>query len=199
MLDQNTDRMWYVIGAVIVGAALIFLMNGAFPTLFANIGATFEGKVAQTTEMTDGIRPITKPVLSSKESLEQFLNDPANWEQGGLTASTGMDSVNMYALRTDYIVLDAGTYRVSYTADSAYYPMMGVRLYDADKQYLMYTNDDPYTHEFEVTEDRGHVRFRIMYKHADTAGDKDNVTDTLISEEVSKWDFHVSHVKEGRD
>ena len=61
MLDQNTDRMWYVIGAVIVGAALIFLMNGTFPTLFANIGETFEEKVGQTTEMTDGIQPIGKP------------------------------------------------------------------------------------------------------------------------------------------
>ena len=60
--------MWYVIGAVIVGAALIFLMNGTFPSLFANVGETFEDKVEQSTEMTDGIRPPIRQDNRVKES-----------------------------------------------------------------------------------------------------------------------------------
>ncbi len=30
MLDQNTDRMWYVIGAIVIGAAIIFAANALF-------------------------------------------------------------------------------------------------------------------------------------------------------------------------
>lgn len=48
MLDQNTDRMWYVIGAVIVGAAIIALVNGSLPQLFANVTDSFEGVSNQT-------------------------------------------------------------------------------------------------------------------------------------------------------
>ena len=72
MLDQNTDRMWYVIGAVIVGAALIFLMNGTFPGLFGTIGESFQDRVDVVSdviekerpggpaEQTDGIKPPVK-------------------------------------------------------------------------------------------------------------------------------------------
>src|SRR5699024_3230746 len=39
MLDQNTDRMWYVIGAVLIGAAIIFGMNTLMPNTFASVGS----------------------------------------------------------------------------------------------------------------------------------------------------------------
>lgn len=42
MLDQNTDRLWYVIGAVLVGAALILSANTFFPTAFASVGSSFQ-------------------------------------------------------------------------------------------------------------------------------------------------------------
>lgn len=70
MLDQNTDRMWYVIGAVIIGAAIILILNGTAPQLFASVGDTFQEKVADVTqvinkgfaeddnEMTDGAGPV---------------------------------------------------------------------------------------------------------------------------------------------
>ena len=41
MLDQNTDRMWYVIGAVLIGAAIIFGMNTLMPEAFASVGELF--------------------------------------------------------------------------------------------------------------------------------------------------------------
>lgn len=43
MLDQNTDRMWYVIGALVVGAGIILLANQFMPELFAKTGNTFDG------------------------------------------------------------------------------------------------------------------------------------------------------------
>jgi len=36
MLDQNTDRMWFVIGALVVGAGIILLANKTIPEMFAN-------------------------------------------------------------------------------------------------------------------------------------------------------------------
>ena len=42
MLDQNTDRMWYVIGAVLIGAAIIFGMNTLMPNAFASVSGMFE-------------------------------------------------------------------------------------------------------------------------------------------------------------
>jgi len=34
MLDQNTDRNWWMIGAVIIGALIIGLARIAFPEIF---------------------------------------------------------------------------------------------------------------------------------------------------------------------
>ena len=48
MLDQNTDRMWYVIGAVLVGAAIIFIANGTLPDIFASIARTYEETTSDT-------------------------------------------------------------------------------------------------------------------------------------------------------
>lgn len=52
MLDQNTDRMWFVIGALVVGAGIILLANSLFPQMFKNITNTFNGVVTSgTTEV----------------------------------------------------------------------------------------------------------------------------------------------------
>jgi len=37
MLDQNTDRTWWMIGAVVVGALLITAGKLAFPELFDTV------------------------------------------------------------------------------------------------------------------------------------------------------------------
>ena len=42
MLDQNTDRMWFVIGALVVGAGIILLANKAMPQIFASVTESFE-------------------------------------------------------------------------------------------------------------------------------------------------------------
>ena len=55
MLDQNTDRMWFVIGAVIVGAAIIFIANGSLPTLFASVSDSFEESASMGTEVAGDI------------------------------------------------------------------------------------------------------------------------------------------------
>ena len=49
MLDQTTDRMWYMIGAILLGAAIIGAMLFFMPEAFASVGGMFDdfiGKVA---------------------------------------------------------------------------------------------------------------------------------------------------------
>ena len=41
MLDQNTDRMWYVIGAVLIGAAIIFGASTLMPETLASVSDSF--------------------------------------------------------------------------------------------------------------------------------------------------------------
>lgn len=53
MLDQNTDRMWFVIGALVVGAGIILLANKTMPQLFASVADTFKEKTDEVTTVMD--------------------------------------------------------------------------------------------------------------------------------------------------
>lgn len=44
MTSQNTSRLWFVIGSIIVGAALIFFVNDNYPQLFAQVVSSFDEK-----------------------------------------------------------------------------------------------------------------------------------------------------------
>ena len=57
MLDQNTDRMWFVIGAVIVGAATIFIANGTLPDIFASVTESFNNVAGEAVAVMEGIEP----------------------------------------------------------------------------------------------------------------------------------------------
>ena len=57
MLDQNTDRMWFVIGALVVGAGIILLANKAMPEIFASIAETFRNSSDDAIEVVDRIKP----------------------------------------------------------------------------------------------------------------------------------------------
>ncbi|MFJ8369671.1 hypothetical protein ACIQ61_25960 [Bacillus cereus] len=46
MLDQNTDRSWWMIGAVIVGAALVGIVSVAFPDLTQSVIGLFKTKLS---------------------------------------------------------------------------------------------------------------------------------------------------------
>lgn len=58
MLDQNSDRMWFVIGALVVGAGIILLANKAMPEVFAKIGESFS---AVTNKSTNTIKNEFEP------------------------------------------------------------------------------------------------------------------------------------------
>ncbi|KRU40061.1 hypothetical protein [Clostridium sporogenes] len=45
MLDQNTDRSWWMIGAVIVGALLIGIAKKSFPEVFGLVIDFFKNMI----------------------------------------------------------------------------------------------------------------------------------------------------------
>ena len=53
MLDQNTDRNIWMIGAVVVGVALIILARTVFKEVFTQIGAFLKKMVTDTTGVWD--------------------------------------------------------------------------------------------------------------------------------------------------
>lgn len=87
MLDQNTDRIWYVIGAVLIGAAVILIFNGAVPSLFGQVANTYEEK---TEEATNGAEK-----LASVDMVDTGLTgrDIQPWHEGEIEyVSEGSDS-----------------------------------------------------------------------------------------------------------
>lgn len=42
MLDQTTNRFWFLIGAVLIGASILFGANILFPSTFSSIGDSFQ-------------------------------------------------------------------------------------------------------------------------------------------------------------
>lgn len=90
MLDQNTDRLWYVIGAVLVGAAILLLLNGSAPNLFAQVAGTYE---ELTEEATSGAESLTddgpKRIPIAELNQEADLISPDNMEIGTFNYLTG--------------------------------------------------------------------------------------------------------------
>ena len=135
MLDQNTDRMWYVIGAVIVCAAIIFLLNSTMPNLFASVGDTFTNKTEEVTdlvpdignEMTDGVMPEIPNLLKSASVVEGRYVSHADGSVA-VTETSANDALS------DYIPVQAGK---QYTF---LMPRMGGHLrvvyYDADHVFI---------------------------------------------------------------
>lgn len=79
MLDQNTDRMWFVIGALVIGAGIILLINNTFPALFASTAKTFKGVTDPATD------EIEKGLIVNPNLLK---NTSPNWKHytGGFNA-----------------------------------------------------------------------------------------------------------------
>ena len=69
LLDQNTDRMWYVIGALVVGAGIILLLNDNLPDIFGKVVGSF------TPVMDDAILA-TKQLIKEEELLNPDTETP---------------------------------------------------------------------------------------------------------------------------
>lgn len=111
MLDQNTDRMWYVIGAVIVGAGIILLANKVMPELFASVGESMTGALDKDTiQVTEDFEVIGE----SNQDTEPTPDVPSDIE-GVNDIDVGQEQLTL----TDYGV--PSLHNIEDMADRLYY------------------------------------------------------------------------------
>lgn len=116
MLDQNTDRLWYVIGAVILGAAIILLLNGTVPNLFAQVAGTMKGP---TDEFSTYMDAKDRNLIDSSDMTEDsYVNVPIG--------SGYEEDVPLGDLVTDYYRHDT----------TGYIPT------DSEKEYIFFSEHD---------------------------------------------------------
>lgn len=111
MLDQNTDRMWYVIGALVVGAGIILLANKAMPEVFASVADTFKGKTDEVTSVVDeiGARPNLLLGTShewSEHLVKQYVADTGQSSSYRAIADVNLEPGDVVTFSGEYDVGD---------------------------------------------------------------------------------------------
>lgn len=121
ILDQNTDRLWYVIGAVLIGAAIVLLLNGTVPDLFAQVAGSYEEKTEEATNA------IENGFGSGKEAFDfnWERNKSLQWYKGHeITSETHRDTIS------GFIPVKPGEiYETSHVQFDPFF-------YDEDKQFI---------------------------------------------------------------
>ena len=133
MLDQNTDRMWFVIGAVIVGAAIIFIANGTLPTLFASVSDTFKDASVDATDVVSEMEPNVSG-QSDKLSAEElsFRDAVLAQHEAAVNLARPADFIGQFGTTYTYNA-STGISDVVYPAGSenrnkGVYPNSGIRV-----------------------------------------------------------------------
>lgn len=126
MLDQNTDRLWYVIGAVLVGAAIILLLNGTAPDLFAQVAGAYEDLTEDATSgaeslMDDGSKGTNgTPIAQLDQGADMISRD--NMEIGSFNFFNGdlkPANKNQFERMIDPVPVTPNTkYYISYELES---------------------------------------------------------------------------------
>lgn len=107
MLDQNTDRMWYVIGAVLLGGLIIAGASGLFTTVMASTNDTFN-KV-----MTDIYLMQNEPNVVYSKNQFSFDETPSAY---GWTIGNRLNSV----VEMNIPVEPNTKYRMRYNTEGVY-------------------------------------------------------------------------------
>ena len=225
MLDQKTDRMGFVIGAVIVGAAIIFIANGSIPTLFASVADSFEEASEKGTDVISQIIPFTNYEERALVDFTDYLNQPMSWQQGGIMGD-GSSSINNFVMRSDYLEIPPGRYTLRASTDRGYDVRMTMSVYTDKIEEELYdeiqtneqgkivhnllingdgfvnsTKESSNVHEFVVPEDAKYVRLRVLFGSQELKGTVGNsngwVKEELVpSREVPMMHFEISRFEE---
>ena len=155
MLDQNTDRMWYVIGAVLIGAAIIFGMNTLMPEAFASVSDSFTDIAEVAREGVSGLHPYVND-LEGNMIRKRGLVYNMYWHPRTNMLSDGGRHGRDYAAPAS-IRVDGGETYVFATPNLTY---KYIQFYDADGHALFEDRDD-----FEVG---AQIMERIAPENAET-------------------------------
>ena len=102
MLDQNTDRMWYVIGAVLIGAAIIFGMNTLMPNAFASVSDSFSLFNDKAMEVVSEIEPNVR-VREYKLVNGSFDDGWNGWNINSISKLVDVDGRSAVHIQPDFI------------------------------------------------------------------------------------------------
>lgn len=122
MLDQNTDRMWYVIGALVVGAGIILLANKAMPEVFANVADAFKGVADESTKSASKLKVQQGNLINAADAMRVWDADTnTNFWGYEFVRTTNLapivdayDINQRYTLRFDIKSLDTSEYDAVY-------------------------------------------------------------------------------------
>lgn len=133
MLDQNTDRMWYVIGALVVGAGIILLANGALPDIFASVTGTFEESVGKAITVADDIGSydanLLRVAFEHKYTFANGLNGNV-----GTTANVDGEIVRTHDTMFEKMHVTPGNTYIFYSPEGLY--NASIAYYDASDNYV---------------------------------------------------------------
>ena len=155
MLDQNTDRMWYVIGAVLIGAAIILGMNTFMPSAFASVGNNMQTVIKYIDGYGENLLNgyviyehnvnITEEYHEDFESIT-FTSDNA-FDGIYLTlADLGLENNKEYVLRYNIQKTDGTFLNVAGHTDAVFDSelLMGPDVYYVDEELMPYPYDMNY-------------------------------------------------------
>ena len=142
MLDQNTDRMWYVIGAVLIGAAIIFGMNTLMPEAFASVGGMFGSISDSAMSNIDSILFSDESISQVKSLEDSFQQD--DFHRGAIAADGRILDTDMWKnariRHKDYHRIDlVESVEISFNAKDY---QMGLHYFTKDKSKIMVPGGD---------------------------------------------------------
>lgn len=169
MLDQNTDRMWYVIGAVLIGAAIILGMNTFMPKAFASVTDSFSQVTEQTTDAVDDMTAPTN-LLGDEVYTGRQTAIPSrytyNFSGGGYISLSeiGLAPGDTVTYSADY---DTGDVQIRPRVNFSPVP------YDTDDEREMarygdfISGDGRFSATFEIPETTEYLRVMISHSYRD--------------------------------
>lgn len=112
MLDQNTDRMWYVIGALVIGAGIILLANKAMPEIFANVSKSMEGVTGDASKVASELTVGNRTPVNFRLYSQHTENVGRFYTHGEVIVPSGG---GVYLKATDMGLEPNTTYEFGYT------------------------------------------------------------------------------------
>lgn len=131
MLDQNTDRMWFVIGALVVGAGIILLANKAMPEIFASVASSFEEVSDNATSSISDIKVLDGNLLTLATEHKYTFSNGANGIVGNMTKIDSGEVLTHDTMFEKMYVVPGKSY--------AFYSEEG--LYNINIAYYSHTNE----------------------------------------------------------
>lgn len=178
MLDQHTDRMWFVIGALVVGAGIILLANNMIPEMFAKVTGSMETVVSGATKnlnsefkqnyVTDSTREVTVANFYKLYDLTASKND---------------------LLGNDLLV----TFEAKQNTGSTFYSPHAY-LRQSEKDLKMYTGPFSYP-EGKPTLTRDYQEFSIVIKAADVPKNMSDIVHLSIRKDNKDESMSIRNVR----